>query len=44
MKEKRFEKPELIIVQFTDDDIITTSASVDEYGEGGDLTGSSNPL
>ena len=42
MKEKRFEKPELIIVQFTDDDIITTS--VDEYGEGGDLTGSSNPL
>lgn len=43
MKEKRFEKPELIIVQFTDDDIITTS-SVDEYGEGGDLTGSSNPL
>lgn len=42
MKEKRFENPELIIIQFVDEDIILTSAGVDEYPGGGDLT--SDPI
>ena len=37
MKEKKFEKPELIIVQFTDEDIITASSDI--YGSNGDITG-----
>ena len=35
--EKKFEIPELIVIQFTDDEIITTSNEYDEVGENGDL-------
>lgn len=34
---KVFEIPELIIIQFTDKDIITSSTDYDEAGEGGSL-------
>ena len=38
MEDKEFKKPELIIVQFVNEDIITTSdpdSSYDEFGPGG---------
>ena len=39
MKEKKFEKPEIIIVYFTNEDIITSSnlSTYDPYGEGGEF-------
>ena len=35
MKEKKYERPELIIIQFADEDIIVTSGDVDGVGNGG---------
>ena len=35
--EKKFVIPELIIVQFNDEDIIVTSGSCDEVGENGGI-------
>ncbi len=38
--EKEFKKPELTIILFSEeDDIITNSGELDEYGEGGSLGG-----
>lgn len=37
---KEFEKPELIIILFSEeDDIITTSGELDEYGGNGNMGG-----
>lgn len=37
MNEKKFERPELIIIQFAMEDIIVTSSDVDLYGEEGQI-------
>jgi len=37
MNEKKFECPELIIVQFANEDIIVTSGEYDPIGEGGEI-------
>ena len=38
MEEKKFEKPEAIVIAFTEDDIITNS-NFDEYGGEGGMGG-----
>lgn len=35
MKEKKFERPELIVIQFAKEDIIVTSGEVDGLGDNG---------
>ena len=35
--EKKFERPELIIITFTNDDIITTSGEYDSYTSNGQI-------
>ena len=37
MKENKFELPELIVINFTDEDIITDSGDVDDGTPTGDL-------
>lgn len=37
MNEKKFEKPELIIIQFADEDIIVTSGEYEPYDDGGQI-------
>lgn len=39
MKEKKFERPELIIIQFANEDIIVTSGEVDDFGGTGEFEG-----
>ena len=37
MKEKKFERPELIAIQFAKEDIIVTSGDVDYLGDHGQI-------